>query len=127
MYRARRNLSRITLMNGSGYASLRVTSLTFRKSMQNGYLPSFFLARTIGELQGLSDGSITPSASILSSSSSMTPCMNGFRGWYRCFTGSGCRKRISCWASGVSPRTVSNWGSSSARTAEGAASRLRKE
>jgi hypothetical protein len=43
----------------------------------NGVLPgrrnqdlklNFFLARTIGELHGLSDGSITPSASILSTS-----------------------------------------------------------
>jgi hypothetical protein len=83
--------------------------------MQKRCLPSFFLARTIGELQGLSDGSITPSASILSTSSSMIPCINGFRGRYRCFTGSGCRRRISCWASGVSPRTVSNRGSFSAR------------
>ena len=50
------------------------------KSIQNRYLPFFFLVMTTGALHGLLEGWITPSSSIFSTSVLMIFCIAGFLG-----------------------------------------------
>lgn len=71
MNRASRNLLRVASTCSKGYASLLVTWLTRRKSIQNRRFPFFFRTSTTGELHGLQEGSIMPSANILLTSSSI--------------------------------------------------------
>ena len=52
--------SRHWSVRGNGYASFRVISLTWRKSMQHLTLPSFFFARTMFDAYGIAAGSMTP-------------------------------------------------------------------
>ena len=46
-------------MRGMGCASFMVAALSCLKSTQNHRLPSFFLAMTTGEAQGLLEGRMT--------------------------------------------------------------------
>jgi len=95
-YFAPLNLSRVAVMCGNGYTSFSVTAFNRRKSMQQRWPPSFFRTTTIGELQALWDGSITPSCSIFSTSALITACIAEFLGRYRCLNGWSVFNRILC-------------------------------
>ena len=56
--------SKVSSIHGSGLLSLRVNEFNFLKSKQNLTEPSFLLAMTMGEHQGLVDGSIILSLAI---------------------------------------------------------------
>ena len=66
-------VSNVSSILGKGYESLIVLALIFQQSTQNLVDPSFFLTKTMGEAQGLEEGSMTPRLSILSISS-LTTC-----------------------------------------------------
>ena len=64
--------SKISCIWSKEWASFLVMALIFRKSVQNLIPPSFLSTRVMGEAQGLTLGTIIPSASIFSNSFSTT-------------------------------------------------------